>query len=43
VGFRSVVERFPEDGVTVIVLANRGDLDLKPLALEIAEPELARP
>ena len=41
-GFRSVVERFPEDGVSVIVLANRDDLDLKPLALEIAEAELVR-
>jgi CubicO group peptidase (beta-lactamase class C family) len=41
-GFRSVVERFPEDGLTVIVLANRGDIDLKPLALEIAEAELDR-
>jgi CubicO group peptidase (beta-lactamase class C family) len=36
-GFRSVVERFPADGLTVIVLANRGDLDLQVLALEIAE------
>jgi CubicO group peptidase (beta-lactamase class C family) len=41
-GFRSIVERFPAEGVTVIVLANRGDLDLKALALEIAEAELGR-
>ncbi len=41
-GFRSIVERFPADGVTVIVLANRDDLDLKSLALGIAEAELAR-
>jgi len=41
-GFRSIVERFPADGVTVIVLANRGDLDLKSLALEIAAGELGR-
>jgi hypothetical protein len=39
-GFRSIVERFPVDGVTVIVLANRGDLDLKALALQIAAAEL---
>ena len=39
-GFRSVVERFPADGLTVIMLANRNDLDLKRLALEIADREL---
>jgi CubicO group peptidase (beta-lactamase class C family) len=41
-GFRSIVERFPADGVTVIILANRGDIDLKSLALEIAGAELPR-
>jgi CubicO group peptidase (beta-lactamase class C family) len=41
-GFRSIVERFPADGVTVVVLANRGDIDVKSLALEIAEVELGR-
>ena len=41
-GFRSIVERFPADGVTVIILANRGDIDLKSLALEIAESEMGR-
>jgi CubicO group peptidase (beta-lactamase class C family) len=39
-GFRSIVERFPADDLTVIILANRGDLDLKSLALEIAAAEL---
>jgi CubicO group peptidase (beta-lactamase class C family) len=39
-GFRSVVERFPKDDLTVIILANRGDLDLKSLALEVAAVEL---
>lgn len=39
-GFRSIVERFPADGVSVVVLANRGDIDLKSLALEIAGAEL---
>ena len=39
-GFRSIVERFPADGVSVVVLANRGDLDLKSLALQIADAEL---
>jgi CubicO group peptidase (beta-lactamase class C family) len=39
-GFRSIVERFPADGVTVIVLANRDDIDLGALALRIAEAEM---
>jgi CubicO group peptidase (beta-lactamase class C family) len=41
-GFRSIVERFPADALTVIVLANRGDLDLRSLALETAETQLGR-
>jgi CubicO group peptidase (beta-lactamase class C family) len=41
-GFRSIFERFPGDGVSVVVLGNRGDIDLKSLALEIAEAELGR-
>ena len=41
-GFRSAVERFPADGVTIVVLANRDDIDLKSLALELAEGELGR-
>jgi CubicO group peptidase (beta-lactamase class C family) len=39
-GFRSIVERFPADDLTVVILANRGDLDLKSLALEVAAGEL---
>jgi hypothetical protein len=39
-GFRSIVERFPAEGVTVILLANRGDIDLKSLALKVAEADL---
>jgi proline iminopeptidase len=38
-GFRSIVERFPADGLSIVVLANRGDIDLKSLALEIAQAE----
>jgi proline iminopeptidase len=38
-GFRSIVERFPADGLSVVVLANRADIDLKSLALEIAEAQ----
>lgn len=40
-GFRSIIERFPTEGLSVIILANRGDLDLQRLALEIAQAELA--
>jgi CubicO group peptidase (beta-lactamase class C family) len=35
-GFRSVIERFPDDRLTVVILANRDDLDLRALALEAA-------
>jgi CubicO group peptidase (beta-lactamase class C family) len=41
-GFLSIIDRFPEDGLTVIVLANRGDIDIQSLALEIAKAELGR-
>jgi CubicO group peptidase (beta-lactamase class C family) len=41
-GFRSVIERFPDDSLTVVILANRDDLDVKALALEVAEPYLTR-
>jgi CubicO group peptidase (beta-lactamase class C family) len=36
VGFRTVIERFPDDGLTVVILGNREDLDPRPLALEVA-------
>ena len=39
-GFKSVIERFTDDGVTVVVLANRDDLDVRELALQIAKPYL---
>jgi len=42
-GFRSVIERFTEDGLTVVVLANRDDLDVRELALAIAKPYLGMP
>ena len=35
-----MIERFPDDGVTVVVLANRDDIDVSALALEVAEPYL---
>jgi CubicO group peptidase (beta-lactamase class C family) len=39
-GFRTAIERFTDDGITVAVLANRDDLDLRELALQIAKPYL---
>jgi CubicO group peptidase (beta-lactamase class C family) len=35
-GFRSAIERFPDDRLTVVVLANRDDLDVRALALDVA-------
>ena len=37
VGFRTVIERFPDDQLTVIVLANRADADSQTLALKVAD------
>jgi CubicO group peptidase (beta-lactamase class C family) len=37
VGFRTVIERFPDDRLTVIVLANRADADSQGLALKVAD------
>ena len=36
VGFRTSIQRFPKDGITVIVLCNRADLSAIDLALKIA-------
>jgi len=36
IGFRTVIERFPADGLTIVILANRTDLDPAALALRIA-------
>jgi CubicO group peptidase (beta-lactamase class C family) len=41
-GFRSIVERFPAEGLTVVMLANRDDLDLRALAARLAEAQLDR-
>ena len=37
VGFRTTIQRLPEDDLTVIVLANRTDVDPKVLALRVAD------
>jgi CubicO group peptidase (beta-lactamase class C family) len=45
-GFSSVVYRFRDEGLTVVILANRGDRILDTLAIDVAglwEPSLKRP
>ena len=37
-GFRTVMQRFPDDALTVVVLANRDDIEVRELALDIARP-----
>jgi CubicO group peptidase (beta-lactamase class C family) len=37
VGFRTTIQRFPDDQLTIIVLANRGDIDPEELALRVAD------
>ena len=41
-GFRTTIQRFPDDDLTVVVLANRVDLDVEQLALQTAEIFLAK-
>ena len=41
-GFRTTIQRFPEDGLTVIVLANRADVDAAALALRVADLYLGK-
>jgi CubicO group peptidase (beta-lactamase class C family) len=36
-GFRSTIQRFPSDELTIIVLCNRGDLNPSALALKVAD------
>jgi CubicO group peptidase (beta-lactamase class C family) len=36
-GFRTAIQRFPTEKLTVIVLSNRSDLDAAALALEAAD------
>ena len=37
VGFRTTIQRFPDDKLTVMVLANRADVDPAQLALKVAD------
>jgi len=36
-GFRTTIQRFPDDNLTIIVLANRTDINPKELALKVAD------
>jgi CubicO group peptidase (beta-lactamase class C family) len=36
-GFRTTIQRFPDDKLTIIVLANRTDIDPEELALKVAD------
>jgi CubicO group peptidase (beta-lactamase class C family) len=37
IGFRTTIQRFPDDELTIIVLANRADADPQDLALKVAD------
>ena len=42
VGFRTVIERFPDDKLLIIVLCNRADLNPEQLSLKVADLYLAQ-
>jgi CubicO group peptidase (beta-lactamase class C family) len=37
IGFRTVIERFTDEDLTILILANRTDLDVSRLALQVAD------
>ncbi len=37
IGFHTIIQRFPADNLTIIILSNRSDLDLSGLSLKIAD------
>ncbi len=37
IGFRTTIQRFPDDKLTILVLANRTDIDPEKLALKVAD------
>jgi CubicO group peptidase (beta-lactamase class C family) len=42
IGFRTTIQRLPDDKLTVIILANRADLDPEGMALRVADLYLTR-
>jgi CubicO group peptidase (beta-lactamase class C family) len=43
VGFRTAIQRFPDDELTVVILCNRSDLNPTALALSVADRYLSQP
>jgi CubicO group peptidase (beta-lactamase class C family) len=43
IGFRTTIQRFPDDKMTIIVLANRTDINPEELALKVDDLYLAKP
>jgi CubicO group peptidase (beta-lactamase class C family) len=41
IGFRTVIQRFPAERLTIVILANRADVDTKELSDHIAGIVLA--
>jgi len=37
IGFHTIIQRFPADNLTIIILSNRSDLDLSALSLKVAD------
>ena len=37
IGFHTIIQRFPADNLTIIILSNRSDLDLSALAAKVAD------
>ncbi|MGA9304800.1 MAG: serine hydrolase domain-containing protein [Candidatus Sulfotelmatobacter sp.] len=42
IGFHTTIQRFPDDQLTIIILANRTDIDPEELALKVADLYLAK-
>ena len=42
IGFRTTIQRFPDDQLTIIILANRADTNPEDLALKVADLYLAK-
>jgi hypothetical protein len=41
IGFRTTIQRFPDDALTIIILSNRSDQNPETLALKVADLYLA--
>ena len=41
-GFRTAIERFPDEGLSIVVLSNRTDLDAPALAFKAADVLLGK-